>query len=65
MQSLSNASDEELLSQILPITTVKEIAAEYGTYGHLRQWLANALPGRYGVPAWHWTEKSKANSSGL
>ena len=44
MQSLSNASDEELLSQILPITTVKEIATEYGTYGHLRQWLATACP---------------------
>ena len=44
MQSLSNASDEELLSHILPITTVKEIATEYGTYGHLRQWLANACP---------------------
>ena len=44
MQNLSNVSDEELLSHILPITTVKEIAAEYGTYGHLRQWLANADP---------------------
>ena len=44
MQNLSNASDEELLSHILPITTVKEIAAEYGTYGHLRQWLANTEP---------------------
>ena len=44
MQNLSNASDEELLSQILPVATVKEIATEYGTYGHLRQWLANACP---------------------
>ena len=44
MQILSDASDEELLSQILPATTVKEIAAEYSTYGHLRQWLANMEP---------------------
>ena len=44
MQNLSNASDEELLSQIFPVATVKEIATEYGTYGHLRQWLANACP---------------------
>ena len=40
----SEASDEELLSWLLPEATVQEIAAEYGTCGHLRQWLVNTQP---------------------
>lgn len=40
----SGASDEELLSWLLPEATVQEIAAEYGTCGHLRQWLVNTKP---------------------
>ena len=39
--NFSEASDEELLSCLLPEATVQEIAAEYGTCGHLRQWLVN------------------------
>ena len=42
--SFSEASDEELLSWLLPEATVQEIAAEYGTCGHLRQWLVNTQP---------------------
>lgn len=41
---LSGASDEELLSHWLPAATVQEIAAEYGTCWHLRQWLVNTKP---------------------
>ena len=44
MGELSGASDEELLSYWLPAATVQEIAAEYGTCGHLRQWLVNTQP---------------------
>ena len=42
--NFSEASDEELLSCLLPEATVQEIAAEYGTCGHLRQWLVNTQP---------------------
>ena len=42
--NFSEASDEELLSWLLPEATVQEIAAEYGTCGHLRQWLVNTQP---------------------
>ena len=42
--NFSEASDEELLSCLLPEATVRKIAAEYGTCGHLRQWLVNTQP---------------------
>ena len=44
MGEFSQASDEELLSYLLPEATVKEIVAEYATCGHLRQWLVNMQP---------------------
>lgn len=44
MGNFLEASDEELLSWLLPEATVQEIAAEYGTCGHLRQWLVNTQP---------------------
>lgn len=38
---LTKATDEELLSALIPSTTVKELVAEYGT---VRRVLANAFP---------------------